>query len=96
MEGFLSADGKFAFQKPIGLALWLEVHFTIFCFVFTLYLRGNSPSTSPRGAYIWRGRFNGGSFLRYRVLGGLIFGGALYMEGAYFWEFLHGLIFTWV
>ena len=44
--------------------------FALFYFVF----EGNCPSTSPQGAYIWRGDLTAG-FLRYR-LGGLIFGGA--------------------
>ena len=42
----------------------------LFYFVF----EGNFPSTSPWGAYIWRGDLTEG-FLRYRF-GGLIFGGA--------------------
>ena len=44
----------------------------LFYFVF----EGNFPSTSPRGAYIWRGDLTEG-FLRYRF-GGLIFGGAYF------------------
>ena len=48
--------------------------FALFYFVF----EGNFPSTSPRGAYIWRGDLTEG-FLRYRF-GGLIF------EGAYTWR----------
>ena len=44
--------------------------FALFYFVF----ESNFPSTSPRGAYIWRGDLTEG-FLRYRF-GGLIFGGA--------------------
>ena len=48
----------------------------LFYFVF----EGNYPSTSPRGAYIWRGYFPEG-FLRYRFgelyLGGLYMGGLL-------------------
>ena len=53
--------------------------FPLFYFVF----EGNFPSTSPRGAYIWRGDLTEG-FLRYRFRG-LIFGGAhLYMEGLIF------------
>ena len=44
--------------------------FALFYFVF----EGNFRSTSPRGAYIWRGDLTEG-FLRYRF-GGLIFGGA--------------------
>ena len=44
--------------------------FALFYFVF----EGNFPSTSPQGAYIWRGDLTEG-FLRYRF-GELIFGGA--------------------
>ena len=47
----------------------------LFYFVF----EGNFPSTSPRGAYIWRGDLTEG-FLRYR-LGRLIFGGAYTWRG---------------
>ena len=39
---------------------------------FYVVFQGKFPSTSPRGAYIWMGRFNGG-FLRYEF-GELIFG----------------------
>ena len=46
--------------------------FALFYFVF----EGNFPSTSPRGAYIWRGDLTEG-FLRYRF-GGIIFGGAYF------------------
>ena len=56
--------------------------FALFYFVF----EGNFPSTSPRGAYIWRGDLTEG-FLRYRF-GGLIFGGAYTWRGL-FLEF-HG------
>ena len=54
-----------------------------FCFVYFVF-EGNVPSTSPRGAYIWRGDLTEG-FLRYRF-------GSLYLEGlihgrAYFWNF---------
>ena len=52
--------------------------FALFYFAF----EGNSPSTSPRGAYIWRGNLMEG-FLRYRF-GGLIFWRGLYMEGLIF------------
>ena len=47
--------------------------FSLFYFVF----EGNFPSTSPRGAYIWRGDLTEG-FLRYRFWRGL------YMEGLIF------------
>ena len=50
--------------------------FVLFYFVF----EGNFPSTSPRGAYIWRGDLTEG-FLRYRF-GGLIFRGA-YTRGLF-------------
>ena len=51
--------------------------FALFYFVFG----GNFPSTSPRGAYIWRGDLTEG-FLRYRF-GGLIFGGAYTWKGLF-------------
>ena len=46
--------------------------FALFYFVF----EGNFPSTSPRGAYIWRSDLTEG-FLRYRF-GGLIFEGLIF------------------
>ena len=46
--------------------------FTVFALFFFVF-EGNFPSTSPRGAYIWRGDLTEG-FLRYEF-GGLIFGG---------------------
>ena len=51
--------------------------FALFYFVF----EGNFRSTSPRGAYIWRGHLTDG-FLRYRF-GGLIFGGAYTWRGLF-------------
>ena len=51
--------------------------FTLFYFVF----EGNFPSTSPRGAYIWRADLTEG-FLRYEF-GGLIFGGASTWRGLF-------------
>ena len=61
----------------------------LFYFVF----EGNFPSTSPRGAYIWRGDLTEG-FLRYRF-GGLIFGGAYTWRGLFseFLIFSEGLIY---
>ena len=52
--------------------------FALFYFVF----EGNFPSTSPRGAYIWRGDLTEG-FLRYEFGGAYIWRG-LYMEGLIF------------
>ena len=51
--------------------------FPLFYFVF----KGNFPSTSPRGAYIWRGDLTEG-FLRYRFWG-LIIGGAYTWRGLF-------------
>ena len=49
--------------------------FTVFVLFYSVF-EGNFPSTSPWGAYIWRGDLTEG-FLRYRF-GGLIFGGAYF------------------
>ena len=49
--------------------------FTIFA-LFYFVFEGNFPSTSPLGAYIWRGDLTEG-FLHYRF-GGLIHGGAYF------------------
>ena len=54
--------------------------FPLFYFVF----EGNFPSTSPRGAYIWRGNLTEG-FLR-SGLGGLYLEGLIH-GGAYFRNF---------
>ena len=51
--------------------------FALFYFVF----EGNFPSTSPWGAYIWRGDLTEG-LLRYRI-GGLIFGAAYTWRGLF-------------
>ena len=51
--------------------------FDLFYFVF----EDNFPSTSPRGAYIWRGDLTEG-FLRHRF-GALIFGGAYTWRGLF-------------
>ena len=69
--------------------------FALFYFVF----EGNFPSTSPLGAYIWRGDLMEG-FLHYR------FGGSLYVEGLIFRILLYcphkresinsGSLFQWV
>ena len=56
---------------------WASLIVGIKCTVFALFyfvFEGNFPSTSPWGAYIWRGDLTEG-FLRYRFEG-LIFGGA--------------------
>ena len=70
------------FQNQLGWPL-VGSTFTIFA-LFYFVFEGNSPSTSPLGAYIWRGDLTEG-FLRYQF-GGLIFGGAYTWRGL-FWEF---------
>ena len=50
--------------------------FTVFALLYFVF-DGTFPSTSPRGAYIWRGDLTEG-FLRYRI------GEGLYMEGLIF------------
>ena len=54
--------------------------FTIFA-LFYFVPEENFPSTSPQGAYIWRGDLTEG-FLRYSF-GGLIFGGAYTWRGLF-------------
>ena len=51
----------------------------LFYFVF----EGNFPSTSPRGAYIWRGDLTEG-FFALPVWGGAYIWRGLYMEGLVF------------
>ena len=54
--------GKFAFQSLI-----VGSKFTVFA-LFHFVFEGNFPTSSPRGAYIWRGDLKEG-FLRYRIRG---------------------------
>ena len=54
-------------------SLIVRSKFTVFA-LFYFVFEGNFLSTSPRGAYIWRGDLTEG-FLRHRF-GGLIFGRA--------------------
>ena len=61
-------------------SLIFENKFTVFA-LFYFVFEGNFLSTSPWGAYIWRGDLTGG-FLRYR-LGGLIFGWAYTWRGLF-------------
>ena len=61
-------------SKSIGLACsGKEIYH--FCFVL-LCIRGQIPSTSPRGGLYSEGRFNGGFFAS--RLWGVIFGGAYF------------------
>ena len=61
-------------------SLIVRSKFTFFA-LFYFVLEGNFPSTSPRGAYIWRGDLTEG-FLRHRFEG-LIFGGAYTWRGLF-------------
>ena len=77
MEG-LAFGGAYLWReicvsKSIGLTFGSK--FTVLA-LFYFVFEGNFPSTSPQGAYIWRGDLTEG-FLRYRF-GGLIFGGAYF------------------
>ena len=78
MEGLIYG-GKLAFQNRLA-SLIVGGKFTIFA-LFYFVFGGNFPSTSPRGAYIWRGDLTEG-FLRYQF-GGLIFGGAYTWRGLF-------------
>ena len=62
-------------------SLMVGSKFTIFA-LFYFVFESNFPSTSPRGAYIWRGDLTD-SFLHYRI-GGPIFGGAYTWRGLFF------------
>ena len=62
-------------SKSIGLAL-VGSKFTVFA-LFYFVFEGTFPSTSPRGAYIWRGDLTGGFF----CVPGL---GGVYLEGLIF------------
>ena len=64
--------------------------FTVLALFYSVF-EGNFLSTSPRGAYIWRGDLTEG-FLRYRF-GGLIFGGA-YTWRSLFSEFYSNVEFS--
>ena len=57
--------------------------FALFYFVFG----GNFPSTSPRGAYILEGRFNGGVFAL------PVWGAYIKFGGAYTWRGLFSEIY---
>ena len=54
--------------------------FTVLALFFFVF-ESNFPSTSPRGAYIWRVDLTEG-FLRYQI-GGVIFGGACTWRGLF-------------
>ena len=53
-------EGNLRF-KIDGASLIVGSKFTVFA-LFYLVFEGNFPSTSPRGAYIWRGHLTEGFF----------------------------------
>ena len=82
MEGLISTEGSLRFKIDLA-SLIVGSKFTVFalfCFVF----EGNFPSTSPRGAYIWRGDLTEGFCVT--GLGGLYLEGLIH-GGAYFQNF---------
>ena len=76
----LCAEGNLRF-KIDWASLIVGSKFTFFA-LFYFVFEGNFPSTSPQGAYIWRGDLTEG-FLHYRF-GGLIFGAAYTWRGLFF------------
>ena len=68
MEGYLRFKIDWA-------SLMVGSKFTVFALLYFVF-EGNFPSTTPLGAYIWRGDLTEG-FLRYRF-GGPIVGGAYF------------------
>ena len=70
----LSTVGNLRFKLDRA-SLIVGSKFTIFSLLYFVF-EGNFPSSSPWGAYIWRGDLTEG-FLHYRF-GGLIFGGAYF------------------
>ena len=90
------SPGPYIFQRPFlrGLSTegylrfkidWASLIVGSKCTILALFyfvFEGNFPSTSPRGAYIWRGDLTEG-FFALRVWGAHIWRG-LYMEGLIF------------
>jgi len=72
----LSTEGNLRF-KLNRASLIVGSKFTIFPLFYVVF-EGNFPSTSPWGAYVWRGNLTEG-FWRY-PFGGLIFGGAYFQN----------------
>ena len=75
----LSTEGNLCFEIDWA-SLIVGSKFTVFA-LFYFVFEGNFPSTSPRGAYIWRGDLTEG-FLCYKF-GGLLFGGAYTWRGLF-------------
>ena len=79
----LSTEGNLRF-KTDWASLIVGRKFTVFA-LFYFVFEGNSPSASPRGAYIWKGDLTEG-FFALPDWGGFYLEGLIH-EGAYFWNF---------
>ena len=84
----LSTEGNLCF-KIDWASLIVGSKFTVLA-LFYFVFEGNFPSTSPQGAYIWRGNFTEG-FLHYRF-GGLIHGRAYLQNFTVFERALYGFV----
>ena len=78
--GGLSTEGNLRFKIDRASLLMVGSKFAV-CPLFYCCISGQFPSTSPPGAYIWRGDLTEG-FLRYEFRG-LIFGGAYTRRGLF-------------
>ena len=78
----LSTEGNLRFKIDLA-SLIVGRKFTVFA-LFYFVFEGNFPSTSPRGAYIWRGDLTEGFCVT--GLGGLFLEGLTH-GGAYFRNF---------
>ena len=75
----LFTEGNLRF-KIDWASLIVGSKFTVFA-LFHYVFEGNFPSTSPQGAYIWRGDLTEGCLLY--CFGGLIFEGAYTLRGLF-------------
>ena len=72
----LSTEGNLWFKIDRAILI-IGSKFTVFA-LFYFVIEGNFPSTSPRGAYVWRGDLTEGFCVT--GFGGLIHGGANFSE----------------
>ena len=80
----LSTEGNLRFEIDLA-SLIVGSKFTFFA-LFYFAFEGNFPSTSPRGAYIWRGDLTEGFCVT--SLGGLYLEGLIH-GGTYFRNFTY-------
>ena len=77
---YISTEGSLRLQIDWAISLVVQSKFTGFASFYFVFV-GNFASTSPRGAYIWRGDLTEGFFRH--CFGGLIFGGAYTWRGLF-------------